>query len=179
MLIKQDNLTIRNATPADAAILGSWWRDGKVMAHAGFPLGLAITDEEIAASLQADTDDTRRRLIIEADDVPIGEMNYRNKGNATAEIGIKICNFSMQGKGYGTKLICILMGALFGKLGFERIILDTNQSNKRAQYVYEKLGFLMVGQRINAWTDQLGVPQSAVDYELTKADYEDDTRNHW
>ncbi len=57
------------------------------------------TPESIAESLSNDTDDTHRRLIIEVDNVPVGEMNYRNNGNGAAEIGIKICDFSRQEKG--------------------------------------------------------------------------------
>lgn len=38
---------ISTANPTDARLRGSWWRDGKVMAHAGSPLGIAITDEEL------------------------------------------------------------------------------------------------------------------------------------
>jgi len=30
MLVKKDDLIIRNAIAADAASLGTWWRDGKV-----------------------------------------------------------------------------------------------------------------------------------------------------
>lgn len=30
-------------------------------------------------------------MIIEMDNEPIGEMNYRDLGQATAQIGIKIC----------------------------------------------------------------------------------------
>ena len=40
MFIQHDNLVIRNATKEDAPNLGKWWRDGAVMAHAGFPNGL-------------------------------------------------------------------------------------------------------------------------------------------
>jgi RimJ/RimL family protein N-acetyltransferase len=170
MLITHGNLTIRNATAIDAPQLGKWWRDGKVMAHAGFPNGLTTSDEEIADNLATDTDESRR-LIIEVDSLPVGEMNYRNKGNHTAEIGIKICNFSMQEKGHGTKFICMLIDALFGGYGYEKIILDTNLNNKRAQHVYEKIGFRKVGERINSWKNQLGEPQSSVDYELTKTEY--------
>ena len=89
MYIRQGNLTIRNATDTDASQLGVWWRDGKVMAHAGYPLGLSITDDEIRENLAKDTDEVFSRLIIETDSMPIGEMSYRNKGNKTAEIGIK------------------------------------------------------------------------------------------
>ena len=35
MFIRNNNLTIRNATSNDASILCKWWNDGKVMAHAG------------------------------------------------------------------------------------------------------------------------------------------------
>lgn len=35
MLIQQNDLSLRNATTSDANIFGTWWRVGKVMAHAG------------------------------------------------------------------------------------------------------------------------------------------------
>jgi len=171
MLIIQDNLTIRNAAADDAPLFGKWWRDGKVMAHAGFPNGLSITDGEIAKSLAKDSDEKGRRLVLEVDSLPIGEMNYRNLGGGKAEIGIKICDFSMQGKGYGSRFIRMLIDVLFSDYGCEKIILDTNLNNTRAQHVYEKLGFRKVGENINAWQDQLGEWQSSVDYELNRTDY--------
>ena len=170
MYIKNGSLTIRDATLADAPLLGKWWRDGGVMAHAGFPNGLTITDGEIAESLKNDTDETHRRLIIEADSIAIGEMNYRRKGDNIAEIGIKICDFSMQNKGLGTRFLRMLIEALFSR-GYEKIILDTNFNNKRAQHVYEKIGFIKVGERVDSWKNQLGEPQSSIDYELTKTGY--------
>ncbi len=85
MFLKNENLLIRNATAADAQQLAAWWNDGNVMAHAGFPNGLGITAEEIAASLAKDTDEHRRH-IIEENGVAIGEMNYRSKGNGIAEM---------------------------------------------------------------------------------------------
>jgi len=171
MLIKHNNLTIRNATAHDAEQLCVWWNDGKVMAHAGFPNGLGITPEEVRNSLAGDTDDTHRRHIIELNGKPIGEMDHRNVGSGTAQIGIKICEFPEQEKGYGTELITMFIDALFNNYEYEKIILDTNVKNKRAQHVYEKIGFRKVGERRDSWTDQLGVPQSSVDYELTKSEY--------
>lgn len=179
MLITHENLTIRSAEAKDAPLLGAWWRDGAVMAHAGFPRGLCLTDEEIAVSLQSDADDTRRRLIIEADGIPVGEMSYRNKGNATAEIGIKICDFSKQNKGYGTRLLRMLCSALLDTLGYEKIILNANLNNARAQHVFEKLGFCKTGVRYDCWQDQLGRTQSAVDYELQKDAFLSACLSHW
>ncbi|MBL4934180.1 GNAT family N-acetyltransferase [Clostridium sp. YIM B02515] len=171
MFIKQGDLTIRNATIEDAPILGKWWRDGAVMAHAGFPKGLNITDNEIAAQVTDDTDETRRRLIIEYCNTPIGEMSYYNKGNGIAEIGIKICDFQKQEKGYGTRFLNMLISTLFYKYGYSKIILDTNLNNKRAQHVYEKLGFRKVRVNMDSWKDQLDELQSSVDYEMTKDDF--------
>jgi hypothetical protein len=33
MFIQRENLTIRNATMNDAALLSKWWNDGRIMAH--------------------------------------------------------------------------------------------------------------------------------------------------
>ena len=172
MLIQQDNLTIRNATIDDASILGSWWRDGRIMAHAGMPNGLSIKDEEIADKLSKETDETSRRFIIELNNNPIGEMSYHNKGNGVAEIGIKICDFSKQENGYGTKLYKMLMNCLFNDLGYNTIITSTNTNNFRAQHVYEnKIGFRKVGVAENSWKDQLGQWQSYINYEITKEEF--------
>jgi RimJ/RimL family protein N-acetyltransferase len=165
LLLKKDNLTIRNATIEDANLLCSWWNDGKIMAHAGFPNGLGITEDSIKEKLLTDSDDKYRRLIIEVDSFPVGEMSYRNIGNSTAEIGIKICNFEKQDRGYGSCFLKMLIRKLFD-FGYKKIILDTNIKNERAQHVYEKIGFKRVGVRINAFVDQLGISQTAVDYEL-------------
>ncbi|MBE7000615.1 MAG: GNAT family N-acetyltransferase [Ruminococcaceae bacterium] len=166
MHLTYHNLTIRNATTADASTLAAWWNDGGVMAHAGFPLGLGTTPEKIAADLSTDRDDTRRRLILELSGTPIGEMSYRNLGNGTAEIGIKICDTTKQEKGLGRKYLSLLITALFDKLGYYRIFLDTNLKNTRAQHVYESLGFRKIRILENNWKDQLGVLQSTVEYEL-------------
>lgn len=170
MHIAYKNLVIRNATQHDSPLLCKWWNDGAVMAHAGFPNGLGTTEQKIVAQLATDSDDKGRRLILVADDQPIGEMNYRNMGDRTAEIGIKICDFTQQGKGYGSLFLRMLLTHLFAN-GYDRIVLDTNLANVRAQHVYEKLGFERLGVRHNAWTDQLGAAQSCVDYALCSKDF--------
>ena len=102
--------------------------------------------------------------MLEYKDQPIGEMNWRDVGGA-AEIGIKICDSTMQERGLGRIALSLLCGELF-RMGFPKIVLDTNLNNTRAQHVYEKLGFCKVAVRENSWRDQLGTLQSAVDYEL-------------
>lgn len=171
MRLTYDTLTIRNATKEDAGTLAAWWNDGKIMAHAGFPYGLSLSVNDVAESLKKDSDETGRRLIIEEKGQPIGEMNYKNLGDGVAEIGIKICIFSRQNRGRGRILLSMLISELFGPMQYEKIVLDTNLHNKRAQHVYELLGFRKVGIRINAWEDQTGEVQSSVDYELRPCDF--------
>lgn len=171
MLIRFENLTIRNATTDDAEQLASWWNDGKIMAHAGFPNGTGETVEEIASSLERNAEDSGQRLILERDEVPIGEMDYHKVGEDVAEIGIKICDFSLHDKGLGKLFLSMLIDFLFTKLQYKKIILDTNLKNQRAQHVYEQLGFRKVQVQESAWKNQLGELQSSVDYELFPGDF--------
>ena len=166
MKITHDRICIRNAERDDCGQLAAWWNDGRVMAHAGFPLGLNTTAGEIEKQLAAGSEDAGRILLIEYEGCPIGEMNYRNLGDHTAEIGIKICEAAYQNRGLGRICLSMLISRLFG-MGYAKIVLDTNLNNLRAQHVYESLGFRKVRVNENSWKDQLGEMQSSVDYELT------------
>ena len=135
-------------------------------AAAGFPKGIGTTAEEIESQISNQEDQKGRTLIIEYNRVPIGEMNYHTVKKNTAEIGIKICDFDYQGKGLGPIILSVFIKELFS-MGYTRIVLDTNLKNERAQHVYEQLGFRKLRVNIDEWEDQLGVPQSSVDYELT------------
>ena len=166
MHIKYDSLTIRDAVAADAAQLTAWWNDGSVMAHAGFPNGLGTTVEKVIAGLG------NGRLILIENERLIGEACYRKVGEGIAEIGIKICETDCQNRGLGRIILSVLISWLFEQ-GFEKIVLDTNLTNKRAQHVYESLGFRKLRINYDSWTDQLGNKQSAVDYELTEDNFID------
>jgi RimJ/RimL family protein N-acetyltransferase len=172
MRLENDSLVLRSARPADAQILTDWWNDGKVMAHAGFPLGLHTTQAETAALISRQSSRSRL-LILEWDGRPIGECSYRVDGS-TAEIGIKICDFEMQNRGIGRRALKMLISTLFtltdsaGNRLVEKIVLDTNTKNLRARHVYESLGFRLLEIRENSWQDQLGEWQSAALYELER-----------
>jgi len=166
MNLQYKNLTIRDTVAVDAAQLTAWWNDGAVMAHAGFPNGLGTTVEKVIAGLG------NGRLILLENERLIGEACYRKIGEGIAEIGIKICETDCQNRGLGRIILSMLISWLFEQ-GFGRIVLDTNLTNKRAQHVYESLGFQKLRVNIDSWTDQLGNKQSAVDYELTKDNFVD------
>ena len=173
MRVDVDELTLRSAQSADAEILTEWWNDGAVMAHAGFPLGLGTTLERTRESIEQ-KDDRSQLLMIEWMGQPIGECNYRIR-EGYAEIGIKICRAEFQNQGIGKKVLRSLIRTLFelrddgGEFLIEKIVLDTNLKNTRAQHVYEQLGFRKLRVNVDFWQDQLGQWQTTVDYELERA----------
>lgn len=170
MDIRYQDINIRNANPDDSNQLAKRWNDGKVMAHAGFPLGLNTSAEKISKQLLNDSDEKKRTLIIEYKNLPIGEMNYKYQGDFVYDIGIKICEFQYQDKGLGRIILSLFIDQLF-KMGARIITLDTNLVNKRAQHVYEKLGFKEKSISYNSYKDQLGKLNSVVYYELRKDDF--------
>ena len=169
MLVEYKNLKIRQATLQDVNQLMMWWNDGKVMEHAGFPHGLKTNEEKIMNEILTN-DETHRRMILEIDHQRIGEMSYRELNEISVEIGIKICDFSRQEKGLGRLYLSMLIQYLFEK-GYQTIQLDTDLENKRAQHVYELLGFEKKRVNINSWINQIGEKRSSVDYELTQQEF--------
>ena len=148
---KYNKISFRNAAEEDVKQLCKWWNDGVVMAHAGFPNGLGTTDEEVASPIKEESDETICRHIIFLEDTAIGEMHYRNLGNGICEVGIKICDNDSQNKGVGKIVLSLFIDGLFNEFGYEKILLNTNLENKRAQYVYEQLGFQKARTNIDAW----------------------------
>jgi dihydrofolate reductase/RimJ/RimL family protein N-acetyltransferase len=166
---RRDKIAIRYATPEDAKQLCIWWNDGRVMAHAGYPEGLNTTEEVIREQINNE-DNNRRRLILEVEEKPVGEMSYRLI-DKVAEIGIKICDTTYQEQGFGTTALKLLIEYLFMEVKVTKIVLDTNLNNTRAQHVYEKIGFIKTATHMEAWKDQTGQLQSFIDYELLKEQY--------
>ena len=168
--LKNGRLSIRDVSLEDADILCRWWNNGQLMIHVGFPRGLGTDIQKVRRQLSS-PESGSHLCLLELDGRPVGEISYRDKGNHVAFIGVKVCDLDEQGKGHGTNFIRMFLGYLFQDLHFKKVTLDTLLSNKRAQNVYEKIGFRRVGVSHGTWTDQLGELQAGVDYELDKADF--------
>lgn len=166
MILNYGKIGIRDVTLEDAKQLWKWWNDGKVMAHAGFPNGINITLESVVNQIMNPNKQEFRHIILYGQR-PIGEMVYRKLTAKTCQIGIKICDFSMQNKGIGKIVLSLFIDELFKKCQYEKIILDTDLNNKRAQHVYEQLGFKKISTN-NTWIDQVGNIRTIIDYELKR-----------
>jgi RimJ/RimL family protein N-acetyltransferase len=167
--MKNERITIRSAIEKDIDVLCSWWADGKVMAHAGFPNGLETDKVKLLDRIVKQNREeypNHQLLMIEIDGFkPIGEMNYRLVEEDVFEIGIKICDFNEHSKGYGKVAIELLLEYLKTYKNAKKIVLDTNLKNTKAQRFYKQLGFEEVRVEKDSWKDQLGVLQGAVHFE--------------
>lgn len=171
--LKYQDIALRSALPSDAKRLVAWWRDGAVMAHAGFPHGIEVDEHDLVKRLEKQSSNSNAHnhlFIIMFSNNPIGEMNV-NYREYEAEIGIKICEAIHQNRGLGRQALKCLIAFLFETKAIDRIVLDTNLANKRAQHVYESLGFVSTGVRYQAFTNQLGVKQDVIDYALNREQY--------
>lgn len=169
--LESGGVRMRTATPADADLLCEWWNDPGVMEHAGFPNGLGTNLARVVQTISRN-DNSRQLMILESEHLPVGEIHFRLEDESSARIGIKICNPDYQGRGIGSTSLTMLIAYLFDERDCQRIVLDTNMKNIRAQHVYEKLGFRVVALRPDSWKNQLGELQGSVDYELKRKAYD-------
>jgi ribosomal-protein-alanine N-acetyltransferase len=81
------------------------------------------------------------------DDLAVGrtDLFQIDREHGSAAFGITIGDPTMWGKGYGTDAVNAVVDFAFGQLRLERIWLDTDAANARAQAVYTKAGFVREG----------------------------------
>ena len=168
--LSKNEYSLTQARKKDIPHLLAWWNDGKVMAHAGFPNGLNKTYDDVLKEIKSNTKN-KRRLIIRYSSKEIGEMAYSKVDDGIYEIGIKICDETYQNKHLGPTYLQMLIEYLFEELNANKIILDTDLENKRAQKVYERLGFTNKKVHLNSWTNQLNEIRSSVSYSLSRNDF--------
>jgi len=170
MYMKDGIVAVKSARIEDIHDLCSWWANGEIMAHAGFPKGLSTDESKLALRINEQNTDAlpSNQLLIIAltNGYSIGEMNYREKTDGIFEIGIKICIISEQSKGYGETAVKLLIAFLKKEMNASKIILDTNLNNLGAQKFYKRLGFKQTKVLKDCWTDQLGNLQGAVFFEM-------------
>ena len=92
-------------------------------------------------------DPTRKWFAIErrSDRAVIGTLSLREiSAPVSARLGITLgSNYVDQG--FGTEALTAFLPYYFRSLGFQRLFLDVAAANKRAAYVYQKLGFRQTG----------------------------------
>ncbi len=147
--IRGERVTLRHMVRADVDEMASWPRFSEPDLQWA-NLELSYPSDRDAYFERGCTNATRRRFVIrdEAEKL-IGTVGLRNLNFRAGQgtLGI-IIRADAVGKGYGTDAIRSTLRYAFECLGLRRVLLDVAETNDRAHHVYEKLGFLPIGEHL-------------------------------
>ena len=156
---------LRPLEPEDADLHHAWFSDSRVASLMGdLPRSLARRRRRYEATIDEQGDTVFMFMICRLeDDLPVGRTDLFeiDRTNGSAAFGITIGEPGSWGKGYGTDAVNALVDFAFGQLRLERVWLDTDAHNTRAQAVYTKAGFVREGVLRHAfyqdgrWSDDI------------------------
>lgn len=146
---------LRPLEPDDAALVQRWYSDERVRRLMGDPpTSLALRRARYEAAVTSDGDRVVRFVICRlSDDAPVGRTDLFeiDRDNGSCAFGITIGDPALWGQGLGTDAVHAVLDFAFGELRMERVWLDTEAANERAQSVYRKAGLSVEGRLRHAW----------------------------
>jgi RimJ/RimL family protein N-acetyltransferase len=133
----------------DAEVIHRWFEDTRIATLMGeLPRSLSRRRQQYESNV-ADQGSGYFLFVIcrLEDDRPVGRTDLFDidRQNGSAAFGITIGDPASWGNGYGTDAVNALVDFAFGQLRLERVWLDTDAHNARAQAVYAKAGFVREG----------------------------------
>jgi RimJ/RimL family protein N-acetyltransferase len=155
-----EKVTLRHLVRADVDEMARWPRFHEAELQWA-NLDLSFTSERDQYFERGKSNSTRQRFVVLDEwGTIIGTVGLRNLNLLTGEatLGI-IIRSDCVGKGYGTDTVETVLGYAFDVLDLRRVLLDVAADNDRARHVYDKLGFVPVGQHLGPrntiYTDML------------------------
>ncbi|MCB8923856.1 MAG: GNAT family N-acetyltransferase [Ardenticatenaceae bacterium] len=152
MVFETERLRVRTATAVDADLLYELWHDPQVMGNVGFPQGLRISREEIAAGVakHAPTQVFDRYLIVElqATGEAIGECKLGSPDETgIAETDVKLLP-RFWGHKYGIEVKRELVDYLFQHTDCTAVQATPNINNIASINMQEAVGGVRVGEGV-------------------------------
>jgi RimJ/RimL family protein N-acetyltransferase len=143
-------MKLRPATAADTATI-------RAIAQAP-QHRLLITDEDDAALLAYINDPSARLFMLETDtDANAGFALFCELGDPAGVVELRRLALRKVGTGQGRAFVQLLTDYAFETLGANRVWLDTNFDNTRAQKVYTAVGYQLEGKlRAHGYCAPLG-----------------------
>ena len=135
--------------------MSRWYSDDRVRKLLGDPpMSHAARRARYDSAVRDDGEAVVRFVICRLDDdTPVGRADLfdidRTNGHCT--FGIAIGDPELWGRGLGTDAVNAIVDFAFGELRVERLMLDTDAENHRAQAAYRKAGFVVEGRRRHRW----------------------------
>jgi RimJ/RimL family protein N-acetyltransferase len=140
---------LRPREEGDAETIHAWYQDTRIATLMGdLPRSLSWRRSRYETLLSEEGTDTYFFVICRLeDDLPLGRLDLFSidRQNGSAAFGLAIGDPAMWGKGYGSDAVNAITDFAFGQLRLERLWLDTDAHNARAQAVYTKAGFVREG----------------------------------
>lgn len=163
--MRGERVFLRPLEPADADLVHRWYEDTRIQTLMGDPpMSLATRRQRYEDAVKAGGPEVFRFVIcLLDDDRAIGRTDIFeiDRQNGSCAFGITIGQPDLWGKGLGTDAVNAVADFAFGQLRMERVWLDTDDDNARAQAAYRKAGFTAEGRLRHAfyqdgrWSDDI------------------------
>jgi RimJ/RimL family protein N-acetyltransferase len=163
--MRGERVYLRSLEPSDAEVIHRWFEDTRISTLMGDPpMSLAARRARYEDAVKGNGRDVFRFVICRLDDdQPVGRIDVFeiDRQNGSCAFGITIGDPDLWGQGLGTDAVNAIVDFAFGQLRMERVWLDTDDGNARAQAVYRKAGFVEEGRFRRAfyqdgrWSDDI------------------------
>ena len=143
--LRGESVTLRPPRESDVEVVYSWDRDPELAAWNGrspISISLSAARRDYLARWE---EPSVRTFIIEAGGESIGMATLYDFRHDGCELGIKIGPGNLRGRGYATEAVTLLLDYVFHTLGLAAVRGSTLAHNDRMQRVFEKNGFVRVG----------------------------------
>jgi RimJ/RimL family protein N-acetyltransferase len=145
IILKGDGFILRPIKMADASNWAKWSKDKKTVQYTSIvPLSLPKEKEWIKKTIKNKTDFTFGVVLDDGTHIGGAGLHFYPT-HQKAMLGIVIGDPKYHDKGYGTKIVKILLKFGFEKLKLNKIELTVFVKNPRAQKVYRRCGFKKEG----------------------------------
>ena len=153
--LRGERVYLRPLEPEDAELVSQWYADERVRWLMGDPpTSNAFRRHRYEETASGDREAVFRFMICRLDDdAPVGRTDLFDidRANGKCGFGIALGDPASWGQGLGTDAVEAIVDFAFGELRMERVWLDTDAHNARAQAAYRKAGFVEEGRFRHAW----------------------------
>lgn len=149
VFLRGQKTVLRAPEMSDVPLLTKWVNDPEVRRFVSTRIAPVTEAGEVEWVKRANSDDKSVRLIIEADDKPIGTMGIHgiNLADRRCTTGAMIGEKEYWGRGYGTDAKMILLHHAFNTIGLRKVCSDVIAYNERSLRYSLKCGYKEEGRR--------------------------------
>ena len=147
-------IKLRELERKDISEINTWRNQNELIDMLGAPFRFINLEVDIKwyEDYMGNRGNTVRCAIVEENDKILGLISLTNIDfiNRSAQLHIMIGLEENRNKGLGTFALSEMLAHAFYNMNLERVELTVLESNKRAQHLYEKAGFVLEGRQRNA-----------------------------